>query len=309
MALRSIAPVSNSEISLFLRCRRHWYLKYVLWLAPDGGEPPVGNMQLGSRVHLAFEAFFKSGQQYSLQYWLDQVYGAALLQFAPYAEEVRREHELARVMIDGYVDWSAEEGLDEGTEIIAAEQDVQVPMPGMAGITLRGRLDQMIRRVRDGAVLFRDWKTTGNLAVANGLEISPQMRFYTMIRRLQEQDSRVDGGQVVYLLRSKRTARAVPPFYQLEEIRYNRDTLNATYLKTRQVISEMLYARNRIERGEADHRQAAYPSPMYSCAWDCPFIAMCPLMDSGEGWRDMAKGEFTQQDPYAYYNREVPGAR
>jgi PD-(D/E)XK nuclease superfamily len=306
--LRVIPPVSNSEISLFLRCRRHWYLKHVLCLAPDGGEPPVGNMQLGSRMHLAFEAYFKSGQQFSLPYWVDQVYGAAMLAFAAYADEVREEHRLTRLMAEGYVDWAAEEGIDEGIEIIAAEQDVQVPMPGMSGVTLRGRLDQMIRRVRDGAVLFRDWKTTGNLAVANDLELSPQMRYYTMLKRLQEKDSRVDGGQVVYLLRSKRTARATPPFYRLEEIRYDRNTLNATYLKTRQVISEMLFARSRIERSGVDHRQAVYPSPMYSCSWDCPFVAMCPLMDSGEGWRDMAKGEFRQQDPAYYYNREVPGA-
>jgi hypothetical protein len=303
----SIPPVSNSELGTFTRCRRKWYLIYVLWVSPfPDQELPVGSKQLGLRIHQAFEADEKSTHEYGPLHWLEQIYGAELLTYAYAADELEKEHALARVMMKGYLEWAAENGLDEGIEIIAAERDVQVPMPRMPDVMLRGRLDQMIRRRLDGAVLFRDWKTTGNLSAANDLPLSPQMKYYTMLQRLSEDDVRVEGGQVVYLLRSKRTARATPPFYHLEEVRYDRDTLNSTYLRTKEIILQMITARERLNGG-IDHRQVVYPTPDASCSWSCPFYTMCPLMDSEDRWQDMAKGEFTQADPAAYYSREIPG--
>jgi hypothetical protein len=278
-------------------------LSYYYWLAPRKDDLPVtSNMLLGFRVHQALELALKSPRPDGALGWLADIYGAEELANLEHYEEIRAERALAAAMIEGYLIWAAETGLNEGIEVLAAERDVQVPMPGMDGVTIRGRLDQQIRREIDGAILFRDWKTVGSLSQANDLIMSTQMRFYTMIARLAGgNDARVDGGQVVYLLRSKRTPRAKPPFYALEEVRYNKHDLNSIYLRAKAVITEILWARGMLDSGR-DHREVAYASPMNSCSWECPFYQLCPLMDGGDRWQDMARDVYTQEDPYHYYS-------
>lgn len=302
-------PVSNSEISAFLRCRRKWMLTYVRELAPlPGTEAVTGTRQLGMRIHQAFEADLKSGGAYGVLHWLGQVYGAEVLALPEGAAEIMKEHELARVMIEGYLEWAAETGINEGIDLIEAESDVQAEMPGMPGVLIRGRLDQVIRRQSDGVVMFRDWKTVGSLSQANALILSPQMRFYAMLHRIAHPDraARVEGGQVVFLARSKRTARATPPFYCAEEVRYNRHDLNSMYLRTKSVLHQMISVRRRLENGAA-HQEVAYATPADSCSWSCPFVNMCPIMDDGSRWEDMAETEFARESPYAYYDRKTPG--
>lgn len=302
-----IAPVSNSEISCFMRCPRQWMLRYVHGYAiPHDREPATGSMQLGSRVHAALEADKKSGDGLGPVHWLSQLYGAETLARPEYARELEAERELAEVMLTGYLEWAAETGLDEDIDILAAESDVTAEMPGMPGVTLRGRLDQMIRRRSDGAILFRDWKTTGSLEVANDLYMSPQMRFYVMLQRLraaQDGTPPAEGGQVVYMKRSKRTVRAEPPFYAVHEARYNRDILNSTYLRTRGILTRMIQCRQQLEAG-LDHREIAPSVATGTCSWDCKaFYDLCGLMDDGSDWGGMATAELITEDPYAYYAR------
>jgi RecB family exonuclease len=300
-----IAPVSNSELGTFQHCRRQWYLKYVLGLAlPEKEEPATGNMALGTRIHGAMEAAKKDPAGRSLLYWTGAIYAAASAARPEAMKEIEDEMALARVMLQGYEDWAAEQGIEEGIEVLEAESDVVADMPGMPGVQLRGRLDQMIRRERDGAVLFRDWKTCGSLDVANDLPLSPQMRFYVMLQRLRSGDVKAEGGQVVYLKRSKRTARAVPPFYALAEVRYSRHVLNATYLKTRSLITDMLRIRRELEAYDG-HLELTPPSQQWSCSWSCPFFYLCPLMDDGSAWGAMAEQEFVRQSAYAYYDRDL----
>ena len=296
-------PVSNSEISTWYRCRRRWYLTYVLWLA-SREEPVTGSRQLGLHVHQALEAAAKHGG--SPAEWAAQIYGAEMLAHLDQADDIRKEQDLAVVMLEGYEQWAGETGLDEGIWVAAAEADVTADMPGMPGIKIRGRVDQVIRRRSDGVALFRDWKTVGSLSQADALIRSPQMRFYAMLQRLAatDHDPRVDGGQVVYLLRTKRTSRATPPFYLLEEVRYNRNDLNAAWVRAKVAITEMLQAREKAAAGQ--WQDVAVPTPMDSCSWECPFLQMCPMLDDGSRWQDMARDVYAQEDPYLYYERK-PG--
>jgi RecB family exonuclease len=306
--MTAIAPVSNSEIGTFQRCRRLWYLRYVCGYArSEEDEPATGAMQLGTRMHAAFEADDKAAGRLGLAHWVREVYGAEMRRNPDAWDDLRRERDQALVMAQGYVRWAAENGIDEGIEMLAAEQDVVVDMPQMPGVQLRGRLDRMFRRLSDGAVLFRDWKTTGALEDAvRSLRLSPQMPFYVMLQRLASGDVRAEGGQVVFLRRSKQTVRATPPFYAIEEVRYNRHRLNAKFLKVKAELTQMLYARERLRIGTPDaHLSVAPPSPMHDCSWSCPFFFCCDMLDDGSAWREMLDATFMKENPYAYYDRDL----
>ncbi len=49
-----------------------------------------------------------------------------------------------------------------------------------------------------------------------------------------------------------------------------------------------------------------YPNPMWTCAWDCPFLNPCLEMNDGEDISDIIEGEFSRRPdrPEAWFNEE-----
>jgi hypothetical protein len=301
--------MSNSELTTWQHCKRKWMLKYYKHLSvkPEN-ESSTGVMYLGTRIHVALEYMYGWGadpfQVLSIIYKHEKQY-----QSPEVVEELTKEHQLAVKMIEGYLEWVEETGADEDLEVVSTERDVAVEGPH--GVTLRARLDMRVRKVSTGTIRFIDHKTVADF---NGkletLEKDPQMRFYTLIDKLEAlqggREERSEGGVWNMFKRSKRTARAKPPFNERVDTNYNDEVLRSVYLKIHAVIGEIVEARLRLDAGD-DHRFVAYPNPGPDCSWKCEFKAMCPLMDDGSRWQDMAVGEFTVADPYAYYlPSEIP---
>jgi hypothetical protein len=115
-----------------------------------------------------------------------------------------------------------------------------------------------------------------------------------------EPDTRLDGGIYRMLRKVKRGPRAIPPFYQEFEIRHNVFFLRSFWHRLRGVMSDMYTARMALQNGE-DHRTWAYPNVTRNCAWDCPFLRICPMFDDGSGVEDAIRDEFVTGDPYDYY--------
>jgi hypothetical protein len=145
--------VSNSEITTWQRCRRKWFVGYYLGFVPVD-ESPCGNMQLGSRVHLAQEGAFGYGLDPLMV--LRVVYAAEQKSHPEYARELAAEMDMAMAIVEGYPAWAAETGADAGQTVVAVEREVCVPLPAVPEVQLRCRLDQIIQRERDGALLFND---------------------------------------------------------------------------------------------------------------------------------------------------------
>lgn len=297
---------SNSAIKTYKTCRRKYWLTYIRkFTVKPSKRVPHGAAELGTRIHLALEAYY--GYNLDPLAVLNQVYQWAIQEYPNFAEDLTKEHAWACVMVEGYLQWSAENGTDVGLEVIATERIVsrETTLPDGCTVTLVGKLDQTIRRQSDGMILSRDWKTVGTLTKANALLRDEQMRFYTMLQALNARETGQRSSGVLYtmLLRSKRTARAKGPFYEQIEVSFNRHDLNSMWLRTLETAREILVFMERLE-GSEDHRSVAYPNPDIHCTW-CPFVAVCHMADDGSRFEDVLRDTYTQGNPWDYYGNDL----
>lgn len=300
----SMLSVSQSELATFRDCKRRWYLTYYLGLRRYE-ENPATDATLGTRIHKALEYYYRDN--YDPVHALDLQYDLALDSYAGnkfLADSIKKERKLAKVMVAGYLEWVAETGIDEDLEVISTEEDIRVPGP-VEGTELRAKMDLRVRRKSSGARLFLDHKTRKTLADAQKiLHIDGQMRFYGLLEKLDGRDEWTDGGLYNILRRVGRSANSKPPYYAREEVRYTTEDLRSEWLRVSRQIQEIVQIRQALDAG-GDHRYLCYPSPTRDCSWKCMFFEMCPLMDDGSRWSDMADNEFFTGDPYSYYNNEL----
>jgi len=299
-----VREISNSEMQSFQRCRRHWALSYHWQWQPRAVDTsPVGVAILGTRIHLALEAWYGHGiDPIEALSWL---YEVAALERPDFAVDLSKELDLAKAMVEGYVQWLDEEGVDVSLETVDVERELKHQVGTYLGpVVLRAKLDRLVRRRTDGALLLVDYKTVGSLSKADRLVLDQQMRFYAMLLALRFPEHRVDGALYTMLKRSKRTVRATPPFYQQVEISYNRHDLNSTYQRVTAVAGAILEAHLRLNDGD-DHHAIVYPTATDYCDWGCPFSRVCPLMDDGSRWEAALQANFDRGDPYSYYERST----
>lgn len=295
--------LSNSTLKAFKRCRRHWYLAYHLayGLRPEN-EKPTSVAKLGTRIHCALEAYY--GYDIDPVKALKVIYYLAERESPFAAEDLDKEHGYARAMVEGFIQWSEEEGIDAALEVIATEHLEEHPLTLDDGTVVRlmAKLDQKVRRLTDGAILFRDWKTVGTLSKAHLLVLDEQMRFYTLLEALDSDKfgQRSDGGLYTMLLRSKRTAKANGPFYREVEVRFNRRDNESMLTRVKSTATDLVMTDRMLLAG-GDHRALAYPNPGDYCGWGCPFTLICPMMDDGSRWEDALQANFIKRDPYYYY--------
>ena len=298
--------VSPSELSKFRRCRRSWALTYFYkWGVDPARAPATSAALLGTRIHAALEAYYG--------YDIDPVSALGVIyehekHKRPDAEgELEGEHAWAHTMVSGYLQWAAETGVDEEYDVVAVERAVEVPILLTNGemAVISGKLDQIVRRKFDGAILLRDWKTVGSLHKADLLVLDEQMRIYSALLTRASDGMRVDGALFAMLLRSKRTARARGPFYEQVHIGYNGADHDSTIKRVRGALDDMNRVIRQLREG-VDHRTAAYPHPMTDrCGWDCTFTHVCSLFDDGSRAWDAMKGNFQKVDPYAYRSNDL----
>lgn len=304
--------ISNSQIGLYKHCKRRWYLAHYRALGiPEGRETVTGAMQLGTRIHEVLYRRYQFGED--AMYALKDVYDSAELLVLEQGREeevlgLRKEHDLAHAMISGYEQWLSDEGADVGFEVVGAETAITAPIPGIDDVELRGKLDQRVVRKVDGARLFLDHKTTPDFVGAGRtMHMNPQFKFYHLLEKLDAYaktgsapPARTDGGLVNMLRKVKRTAKAIPPFYQRIEVRHNDTELQTFWRQVYQTIIEILELTAKLDEG-VDPTSVAYPSPAPDCTWKCQFFSLCGLMDDGSDWNGFIDGMYVNVDPDARY--------
>lgn len=296
--------VSNSEVQTWKRCRRKWWFAYYRKLKLIT-EPTTGPRALGLRAHYALAEFYRTGR-HPVEVFNETVVQDYENTPEEQHEDIKKQADLGRIMLEGYLDWVAESGADAGLSIVGIEQAVEVPS-GVEGVNLLGRLDMRVRREVDDAQLFLDHKTVGNLTEPiRTLHMDEQMLMYHLLEYLllsvwgQGNARYTDGGLYNMLKKVKRTSQATPPFYDRVEVRHNIHELRSYYLRVMGTIRDILEATKLLDEGN-DARWVAYPTPMKNCTWDCDFFAICPMFDDGSNAEGLLTSIYIEGDPYERY--------
>jgi transcriptional regulator with XRE-family HTH domain len=316
--------ISNSELRTFKRCRRKWWLSWYRNLRPTT-ESPTGALAIGQRVHAALREYYVPAGRKSvdprgaLELLIARDWTAVTQSYAATETEVplelRRkfaaEAELERAMIEGYLDWLAETGEDADIEVIAPEtyleadvtDDLRIQRPGNQPVKIIGKLDVRARRRRDGVRRFIDHKTVGDFtSVVRTLQLDEQMLHYHLLEWLatEEGEERCDAALYNMLRKVKRTATARPPFYRRVTVHHNLRELAAYKTRLLSTITDVGLAEERLDQGD-DPNFWVYPNPTKDCAWDCPFLQVCPMFDDGSRAEEMIDEYFTKGEPLDYY--------
>jgi hypothetical protein len=213
------------------------------------------------------------------------------------------EAELGRIMLEGYLDWVEENGIDAELEMISTEEIISMPMFD-GEVELQGKLDMRVRRKADGVRMFRDFKTVGGsfAEFASQAHMNEQILTYMVLEAAQNKEGeRCEGGIFTMLKKVKRSANARPPFYEQMEVRHNQFALRSFWSRLHGAVGDMMKTRKELDNG-ADHHFVAYPRPSRDCKWKCQFFAICPLFDDGSAAEHALSELFVVDDPYSYYN-------
>lgn len=291
-----ILKISNSEIQAFKDCRRKWYLNYYRELAPKKKEQ-TGIRNLGIRVHTALYEYYVNGTHPRLT--LARLADEDMEQLTELDDlkKFNSEIELAKIMVDGYLDWLAETGVDSELELISGETYMEREFTENA--VLMGKIDARFRHIPTGTRWILDHKTVDYFEDHTfNLTSNEQMMHYLT---LEEAEGEPCAGALYNMLRKvKRSARATPPFYMRREIRYNKHQLRNFQERLRGVINDIYIVRKMLDNG-VPMMQAVYPRPSKDCSWKCDFRAVCPLFDDGSRAEDMLAAYYEKTDPHAHY--------
>jgi len=294
--------ISNSEIQTFKDCRRRWWFTYYRRLQPKEKQM-TGALALGSRIHEALDRHYSTGVDLLQAHsgLVEEEKQAMLAEFRD-VEELEKEAELGHIMLEGYVQWSEENGIDAELEMISTEETISMPMFN-GEVELQGKLEMRVRRKGDGVRMFRDFKTVGGSLAdfANLAPMNEQILTYMLLEQHQNKgEERSEGGIFTLLKKVRRSASARPPFYDQIEVRHNVFTLRSFWDRIHGTVGDMMRVRTALDEGGSPAFHA-YPSPSRDCKWKCKFFTVCTLMDDGSGAEQALEEMYEVADPYAYY--------
>ena len=307
--------VSNSEIQTFKRCKRKWWLSYYRKLVPIR-EEVTGVRSVGTRVHAVIAQWYTLQAQgmevdlYTEGYgplWLhDELVEEDVIKRPDLEQELRKEADLSRAMVEGYFEWLEESGADEGITPVAVEEEVtqEVITPVTKTLVeIRAKLDLRVKY--EGAEaepedMFFDHKSVAEFTTPTKvLHLDEQMLLYDWLLRWKHEF--VSGAIYNMIRRVKRTRAAKPPFFERMTIHHSKQQLRSFHFRLMGELEDMIRVREALDNG-VDPFSVVYPTPNKNCHWDCPFFDVCGLIDRPEDDPDHYLALiFEEGDPYARY--------
>lgn len=298
--------IRPSEIRKYLRCRRAWWLKFragehgLGYNLPRVG-PDSSGAARGTAVHAAILAHYRGEDPF-----------AAIAEHTTPPEgceiddaaEWMKVRELATLMVEGFLEWKDDEGLDVGVEFLRMEEPVRFPLdvPGYDGeVWIVGTPDAVVYDPSFSGVVVRDYKTVQTLT-QRPEQVDTQLLTYALAWAWETGDV-PRAGEHIQLRSVKRTARATPPFYGRAPIVLTRTQVVRHLEHLRSVVGEMVAL---INSAGGDGPQVTHsgliPNPTKDCSWDCEFRIPCATIDDGSDYQAIldltyARNEAPDPDP------------
>ena len=316
--------ISNSEIQKFKRCKRAWLMAYYRKLIPIR-EDPTGPRSIGNRVHGVIAHYYELqmtvGADEAVEQSLSLHDWSVALDYERCPEdedEIRKDADLSRAMVEGYFEWLETEAVDEGMKVVGIEEEVEHTMDiptanGPVPVRIRGKLDLRVAfenpngPEHEPLTLFLDHKTVQEFTTpTRALALDEQLLLYhwLLLWHPELPGGRVSGCIYNMIRKVKRSSRAKPPFYNRFEVRHNNDEIRSFHTRLVGELRDILELRAKLDAG-ADPLSVAYPSPNRNCSWDCDFYSVCNLMDRPKDKPDDYIARiFREGDPYARYSSE-----
>lgn len=317
---QNLRRISNSEVQTFKHCRRRWWLQWYRGLVLKARKV-TGPAPLGTRLHEALSYYYvpegtpqqnpvdaldeilKRDQANLVAGFGDTDSEALMTALATF----NKEADLARVMLEGYMQWIAETGNDSQYEVIAPEVVLEAIIDAASDhrFMLAGQLDVRLRRVHDGVNLLMDHKSVGDFNSPRlRLQLDEQMKTYILLEEENRQldQPRVEGALYNMMRRVKRSATAKPPFYERLEIMHNPNVI----ANFKERLKGEALTINHVEhclREEVPHNIIVYPTPSDACRWKCEFNAVCSMLDDGSRAEQFISENYVQINPLDRYDK------
>lgn len=305
--------LTNSEAKSWRRCKRKWYLGTYRALTRRSFEfnKPL---TIGSRLHDVLQFYYQPGldrePELAMEHFRKKL-AEDVEKHPAREEELKKEGALVEAMLEGYFEWLEEEGADAELEVIEPEVEMEAPL--IDGSTILSKIDARVRNVETGKHGAIEHKTAASLTdpvrrfqVDTQLLTEHLVEFLTMLSEDGAEENRAQFVLYNMLKKSKRTARAKPPFYARYEITHTVEELRNHFKHMARQAHEIQEARSQLDAG-ADHHDVCYPNPTGDCTWDCEFRDVClpGLLDDGSNPEEMIDDMFKVEDPLERYRSSV----
>lgn len=272
----------QSEVKRFKRCPRSEWLGYRhsgRGLRLQVSE--VGIRDLGTLVHAGVAGYYTHGDALAPV----QEERARLVAAEAWTPEWESALQYAEIMLDGYVQWVAEWGVDVGETTVCVEERLELPFGFYHGeeVVVTGKLDRVVTDDLTGEYILEDTKTTQTLEPPP-LQVDDQLLTYCLLAR--EAGMPITRVRHNMLRKVKRGPRAVPPFYARVEVPVNEEQYDAHELHLESTMDALVSSIVRREAGDSHHLTNP-PNPTRDCKWDCDFLPVCPMLDDGSDWEGM----------------------
>lgn len=285
--------LTNSEMMTWLGCRRDWYLTVYRGLRrrnrPAAGRPTT----TGNRYHDAMAGWYDPANPVHPVVTVEESVMRDVAMFPEQEEYVLKEGELVRIMVEGYVEWLEETGIDSDLRVLAAESKIEVPLLSYKGydVTLLSKIDARVERISTGDRLALEHKTvqslTQPLSILRGNHqlLTEQVVELKSLKASGEEEKRAVGVLYNMARKVKRTARAKPPFYGREYVYHNVQELRNHWVHCCAIAREIVDARIQLDAG-ASHHAVCPPHVSRDLTWKSEFFrdGIYPLMDDGSDW-------------------------
>ena len=301
--MRDVLRLTNSEASIFRDCRRRWYLGQYRGLTPARRTEFGAPTSIGNRVHDALQAYYDPARLTDPVEYVDASCMSDLIDFPFREETLRKEWKLCVGMVEGYLEWLAEEGVDAGYTVVGSEEAREVDL--MEGVTLLAKLDVRVEEDMTGHIWSWDHKTGASGVEPKLLQLNTQALTQHLVEYLalkkEGRESEASQGTVFnFLKKSQRTARAKGPFYWRDPVRHNKAELEKHWQHVVAIAKEIRSTESRLDAGES-HHTACPPNPGKDCTWKCEFFPVCSLHDDGSDVEAALEDLYVTHDPLERY--------